>query len=119
MQEKKITCIVCPIGCNITVCGEGDKIECIKGFTCKRGEEYARNEFINPVRILTSTVKVEGANIPLVPVRSNKPIPKQLLFKCMEEIRKLNVKAPVHRYDIMISDILGTGADIVATGNVE
>ncbi|MEM1483895.1 DUF1667 domain-containing protein [Oscillospiraceae bacterium PP1C4] len=119
MQEKKIICIVCPIGCNITVQGEGDQIELMEGFTCKRGEEYARNEFIHPVRILTSTAKVEGSCVPLVPVRSNKPVPKELLFDCMNEIRKLNVKAPVYCQDVLIPNILGTGIDIVATGCVE
>ncbi|WP_312692239.1 DUF1667 domain-containing protein [Caproiciproducens sp.] len=119
MQEKKIICTVCPIGCNITVRGGGEQIKSMEGFGCKRGEAYARSEFIHPVRILTSTAKVEGCKIPLVPVRSSKPVPKELLFKCMNEIRGLYVKAPVHRYDVLIPNILETGVDIVASGTVE
>lgn len=119
MAEKKITCIVCPIGCEITVCGEGENITSIEGYTCKRGETYARNEFIHPVRILTSTAKIRGAAEPLVAVRSNKPVPKELLLDCMEEIKKLDLTAPIHRYDVLISNICNTGADIVATGNAE
>ena len=119
MAEKNITCIICPIGCEITVQGEGDRIDSITGHTCKRGEEYARSEFIHPTRILTSTAKVVGANVPLVPLRSSAPVPQELLFDCMAEIQKLEVKAPVKRYDVLIPNILGTGIDIVATGNVD
>jgi CxxC motif-containing protein len=118
MAEKKITCIICPIGCEITVQGEGDRIDSITGHTCKRGEEYARSEFTHPTRILTSTAKVVGADVPLVPLRSSAPVPQELLFACMAEIQKLEIKAPVKRYDVLIPNILGTGIDIVATGNV-
>lgn len=116
MAQKVITCIICPVGCDITVTGENDTIASMKGHQCKRGEGYARSEFIHPVRILTSIVRVEGAEVPLVPVRSKDSIPKGLLFQCMEEIQKVVISAPVRRYDVIIPDILGTGVDIVATG---
>jgi CxxC motif-containing protein len=119
MTEKIITCIVCPQGCAITVKGEGDPANTVLSMTgqgCKRGEEYARNEFIHPLRILTSTVKVSSSGVPLVAVRTSKPIPKELLFKGMEEIRKVKAAVPVKRGDVIIPNILGTGADIIATG---
>lgn len=116
MTEKKITCITCPLGCNIVVRGEKESIVYMKGNQCKRGEEYARNEFIHPVRILTTTVKVEGADCPLIAVRSDRPVPQGLLMQCMEEIKNVSMKAPVSRYDVIISNILGTNANIVATG---
>ncbi len=119
MQEKKVICIICPEGCNITVRGEGYNIEFMKGHACKRGEEYARNEFINPVRILTSLVKIEGGNTPLVPVRSNKPVSKELLFDFIKAIREVNVNAPIHCHDVLIPDILGKGIDIIATCSVD
>lgn len=120
MTEKTITCITCPIGCDIVVRGEGETIASMAGNQCKRGEEYARNEFIHPVRILTTTIRVEGAtSTPLVSVRSDKPVPKELLLRCMEEIKAATVNAPVSRYDVIISDILGTGANIRATGAVQ
>lgn len=119
MQEKKIICTVCPIGCTIAAKGEGGRILSIEGHTCKRGEEYATNEFLHPVRILTSTVRLKGSDVPLMPVRSNKPLPKESLFDCMEEIKKTEAKVPVRCMDVIIKDILGTGIDIVATGNAE
>ena len=114
-MEKEIICTVCPIGCRIKVVGEGEKVESVTGYTCKRGLEYATAEFTHPVRILTTTVKVEGADTPLVAVRSNKPVPKELLFDCMAEIKKVKLEAPVKRYQVVIENICGCGADIVTT----
>jgi len=119
MTGKIITCITCPIGCAITVRGEGADIAHMEGSQCKRGEEYARNEFVHPVRILTTSVKVTGAGCPLIPVRSDKPVPQELLMQCMDIIKTKAVRAPVGRYDVIIPNILGTGANIIATGEIK
>lgn len=118
-MKKEIICTVCPMGCHINVEGTKDSVDSIEGYTCKRGEEYGRQEFLHPVRILTTTVKVEGKEEHLLPVRSEHPVPKELLMDCMEVIRKQTVKAPVARYDVIVPDICGCGVNIVATGNVE
>jgi CxxC motif-containing protein len=115
-MKKEIICTICPLGCNISVEGEGEEITSISGYGCKRGIEYGRNEFSHPVRILTTTVKIAGSE-QLLPVRSSKPIPKELIMKCMEEIKKMSVSLPVKRYDVIIQDVCGSGADIVATGS--
>lgn len=119
--EKKIICITCPQGCTITVKGDAEKgtIESVEGFTCKRGKTYAENEFIHPLRILTSSVKVTDADTPLVPVRTRTAIPKELLFRGMEEIRKLTVKGTVNCGDVIVSDFLGTGVDLIASGSAQ
>ncbi len=117
-MKKEIICTVCPRGCHIMVEGEGEKILSVEGYSCKRGLEYAGTEFAHPVRILTTTVKIAGVQNDLLPVRSNRPVPKEKLFACMEQIRMTQVKLPVSRYDVIISDICGTGVDIVATKTV-
>lgn len=118
-MTKEIICTVCPTGCTIHVEGENGNITKIEGFSCPRGKVYAENEFISPVRILTSTAKVNGAKTPLVAVRSKTPVPKEKLFDCMKEIRKLNLTAPVNRGDILIENICDTGIDIVATSEAK
>ncbi|MCQ2449441.1 MAG: DUF1667 domain-containing protein [Clostridia bacterium] len=118
-MKKEIICTVCPTGCTITVEGEGSNISSIEGFTCPRGKQYAENEFIAPVRILTSTAKISGTKCPLIAVRSKTPVPKDKLFDCMEEIRKLNLTAPVKTGDVLIANVCGTGVDIVASGNAD
>ena len=119
MIEKDIICTICPTGCVIHVTGDEKSIASIEGFSCKRGEAYGTSEFLAPVRTLTSTVKVEGAKYPLVACRSNKPMPKDKVLDAMKEIHALTVKVPVNRGDVLIPNILGTGVDIVATGEAK
>ena len=116
---KEIICTVCPRGCHINVSGDGKNIESLDGYGCKRGIEYATNEYTNPVRILTTLVKIKDAKYDLLPVRSTKPVPKNKLFDCMEVIRNASVSLPVKRYDVIVENICGTGVDIVSTKNID
>lgn len=119
MTEKQIICTVCPVGCRITVAGEGERIESVTGNACKRGEVYARDEFICPRRILTTSVKAAGnPDIPLVAVRTDRAVPRAKLFACMDEIRKLTVHAPIRRGDVLIQDVAGTGANVIASAEL-
>lgn len=119
MITKEITCTVCPRGCTVTVEADGSQIKSISGYGCKRGEAYAAAEYTNPVRLLTSTMKVEGKANELLPVRSAKPVPKAKLFDCMEVIKKTAVTLPVKSGDVLIADICGTGTDIIASKSME
>lgn len=113
-MDRKITCIGCPLGCEINVKTESGKITEITGHTCRKGEEYARAEVTDPRRTLTTTMRLSGGG--LVPVKSNKPIKKALLPGCVKEINGRTAEAPVEIGDVLIRDILGTGADMVASG---
>ena len=62
MEERKLTCIGCPMGCPLTVVMNGEEVVSVTGNTCKRGDVYARKEVTNPTRIVTSTVRVSGRN---------------------------------------------------------
>ena len=114
-MKKEIICTVCPRGCHIMVEGDGEKVLTAEGYSCKRGLEYANTEYAHPVRILTTLVKIDGVQNDLLPVRSSQPVPKEKLFECMDVIRGTTVKLPVKRYDVIVSNICGTGVDIVAT----
>ena len=116
-MKRELTCIICPKGCNIKVEIEEGKVKSIEGNTCKRGYDYALSEVTNPVRTITSTMKLENGK--MVPVKTDKPIPKELIFKCMEEINKATLKLPVKIGDVLIENILNTGSNIVATNNME
>lgn len=111
---KELICITCPRGCHLTV----DDNMNVTGNFCPRGKAYAIAELTHPVRTLTSTVKVESKDNPRVPVKSNNPLPKELIFKAMEEIDKVSVKAPIHIGDVIIKDVCGSGVDIIATKNI-
>lgn len=117
-MKKDIICTVCPLGCHIAVEGEGEKIISMEGYGCARGKQYATTEFSHPVRILTSTIRTDSDRIPLIPVRSSEPLPKEMLMNCMVEIRKCRVHLPIRSHEILISDICNTGIDIVATADI-
>lgn len=112
---RELTCITCPMGCALTVELEENKVISVMGNTCKRGISYAEAECTNPTRMLTTTVKVCGSKAPLVCVKTAMPVPKPLLSQCMEELNKIKVNAPVKRGDVILSNILDTGIDILAT----
>ena len=114
---RELTCIVCPKGCPMKVTLDGKEILNIEGFTCPRGKQYAIDECTHPMRTLTSTVRTSNGGV--VAVKSDKAIPKELLFDCMKEINKTVATLPVHVGDILIENILGTGANIVITANIE
>jgi len=116
LTERKFICIMCPIGCEVTVKADekGNIIE-ILGNKCEKGDVYAREEFTSPKRFLTSTVAIEGASISRLPVRISSPIPKDKMLDCMREIQKAKIKAPVKLGDKIIENILGLEVDVIAS----
>jgi len=112
--SKEIRCIVCPTGCLVHVENiNGELI--IEGHSCKRGEVYARDEFIAPKRILTTTIRVENGFLPLIPVRSDKPIPKDKLRDALKEIAQIVGITPIKMGDILIENVLGLEINIIAS----
>ena len=115
---RELTCIVCPKGCQLKVeLDDNKKVVSVEGYTCKRGLEYAENEFTFPMRTLTTTAPIEGGGV--VPVKTEKPIPKDLLFKCMKEINLSRVPKDAQTGYIVIENILGTGAKVITTRNTK
>lgn len=114
---RTLICIGCPNGCLVTVDKNPDGSLSITGNTCKKGEEYARNEVTAPKRMVTSIVRVSGGKNPVVSVKTKEEIPKEKIAACMEEINRTALKAPVSLGQIVIADVAGTGVDIVATGD--
>ena len=115
MTVEKITCIVCPIGCKILVKTDGKKVDVCKGNKCKKGIDYAVNEALDPRRMLTTSVFVEGGEWPLVSVKTSQPVPRGRLFSVLKEIKKTRVKAPVESGQIIIKNASNIGIDVVAT----
>jgi len=115
--EKKLVCVSCPMGCRLTVTIDGSDIQ-VSGNTCKRGEIYGKNEVTDPRRMICSTVRIKGGVHPVVPVKTDKPIPEPLKFKCMEVVNSLDLKSPVVAGDVVASNILGTDVNIVVTRNM-
>ncbi len=118
-----MTCIICPMGCNMEVTIEDDgkhkNVINVADNGCKRGAEYAKKELMNPTRTLTTTIAVENGILAVVPIKTAGEVPKKMLMQCMEIVRRAKTKAPVSRGDILIHDILGTGVNIIACADVK
>lgn len=110
----EMTCIVCPKGCRLNVEINGDEI-LVTGNECARGIPYAKKEITSPTRVITSTVAIEGAIHKRLPVKTDRDIDKKLNFLVMRELEKVRISAPVRVNQVIIENILGTGANIVAT----
>ena len=117
-MNKELLCIICPLGCPLTIEYTNNNINVISGNRCKLGLEYAKKEFINPERTLTTTVKVKNGHLPLVSVRTNKPIPKNKIFETMDLLANIELNAPIKIGDIIIRKVLNTRANVVATKNI-
>lgn len=111
MAVKELICICCPRGCHLKV----DDNLVVTGNTCPRGAAYGKQEVTNPTRVLTSTVRISGSNLPLCPIKSVSPLPKGKLFDAMKEINLVHLDAPVKIGDVVLANVAGTGINMVAT----
>ena len=111
---KKLTCIECPIGCEVTVTLEDGRIVEVKGNSCPRGKLYAEAEVVCPKRVVTSTVRAENGEI--IPVKTDRPVRKDAIFEVMEKINKTVCKMPVALGDILVENICDD-ANLVVSGN--
>lgn len=115
---KHITCIGCPMGCDVTVEMQDNEIINISGYTCGRGLKYARNEVTHPMRSVTSSVIVEGSDhMRMVSVKTDGEIPKDQIFSVVNALKGISVKAPVQIGDVIIENVNGLGVNIIATKN--
>ncbi|HHU75277.1 MAG TPA: DUF1667 domain-containing protein [Firmicutes bacterium] len=120
MQENiKIICIGCPLGCEITLTiGQKGKVEDMWGNSCKEGKAYALEEYQNPARILTSTVRTKNCSRPLLPVKTTKPVLKTELMQCISALARIRVSPPIKIGEVVLDNFLETGVDVIATDNL-
>ena len=120
MEKRELTCIGCPLGCSITVTLENGEIRDVPGYTCKRGHDYARKEVTNPTRIVTSTVRLTGSRTGacVVSCKTAQDIPKEKIMECMAQIKQAVLEAPVSIGDVAVSNVAGSGVDVIVTKNV-
>jgi CxxC motif-containing protein len=111
-------CTVCPTGCGLTVTMENGVPAKVTGNLCRRGQAYAIAECTNPVRTLTTTVRLCNGDRPLLPVRTTKPVPRARMREMVRVLNEMAVSAPIAMGTVLLADILGSGADVVATQDV-
>ena len=113
---KQLTCICCPRGCLLSVDEENGFA--VSGNSCERGAEYGFTECTAPTRTLTSSVPVSGGDHARCAVKTDKPIPKEKLFEAMAAVRTVRASAPIRTGDVLLADVCGTGANLIAGRDV-
>ena len=114
---KDLVCIVCPRGCRMQIAEENGALT-ITGNGCKRGAAFAESEWRDPRRTICTTVRTAFPDVPVLPVRVSAEIPKDRIFDVMREINRTTVRTRLGRGDIILENVLGLGADVIATSNV-
>ena len=115
---EKIVCVLCPMGCKIKYNAVDGKIVAVEGNRCPKGLSYLEEELKEPKRIVPTSVKVVNGELSLASVKTSKPIPKRLIPKFMELVKQVQIEAPVKAGDVVMKNVLDTGADVVATRSV-
>lgn len=116
MATENYICIACPIGCPLELVHEGDEIREVVGNQCARGAKYARQEFTDPRRSISTTVPLEGSTWERLPVKVSAPIPKERILEAAVAIHAIRAVAPVQLGQVLMRDLIGLeGVDVVAT----
>lgn len=121
MTTKRLTCILCPNGCDLDVAYSGEPTPetiRVEGNTCPQGVDYAVEEILDPKRTLTTSVLVRGGTQPQTSVKTACAIPRARLREVRDALRKVDLNAPVSIGDVVVRDIAGTGVDVVVTRSV-
>lgn len=117
-EVKTFTCICCPVGCQIEATFDDDgTVDEVTGFACNRGKAYAEQEAVDPVRMITAVVCIEGCLEPMS-VKTAESIPKAKIGEVLDEIRALRLSAPIQAGSILIADAAGTGVPVIATKTI-
>ena len=114
-MKKTIICTVCPQGCQIEAEFTNASDIALKGFSCPRGERYAKDECLAPKRLFTSSVRADAPGRRMLPVRTKDPVAKEMLLSCAEAVRQIHVEGPVKVGEVLQKDFLGTGTDLIAS----
>ncbi|MEG1726751.1 MAG: DUF1667 domain-containing protein [Acidaminococcaceae bacterium] len=115
VETRIMNCITCPMGCEMTVTLTDGRVTAVQGNSCPRGKKYAENEITAPQRMLTTSVRITGGLLPLLPVVSRQALPKGKILACAKALRQITVSAPVEAGQVICQNILGLGVDIVAS----
>ena len=99
----KLTCIECPMGCEIEVVMDNGKITAISGNGCPRGEAYAKDEVTCPKRVVTTTARAENGK--LIAVKTDAPVKKTDVFNVVKAANSIVVKLPVKIGQVLIERV--------------
>lgn len=119
-EKNEFVCVICPNSCRLNVEVLADGSLDVDGFQCKRGLEYAKQEFLEPTRMLITTMRIKGGVLPVIPVRSNKEIPREKMLDAVKAVNENEAQAPVKMHDVLMDDLFGLeGIKVIASRDMD
>ncbi|MCW8859537.1 MAG: DUF1667 domain-containing protein [Deltaproteobacteria bacterium] len=115
LEKKNLTCIGCPMSCQLKLTAVDGEIHDITGYNCKRGEDYARQEYLNPCRMVSTTVACPTGLWPRLPVKTTEAVPKAKVLEVARVLHNVEIEAPVKMGQIILQDVAGTGVTVIAS----
>ncbi|MHA1730223.1 MAG: DUF1667 domain-containing protein [Promethearchaeota archaeon] len=116
---SNIICTICPNSCQLSVYKDKNGNIQVLNALCKRGIKYGKQEFVMPMRMLITTMKIYKGVLPVLPVRSNEEIPKERIFDAIEVVNQTFVQSPIKMGDCIIENLLGLGVNVIASRSME
>lgn len=124
-ETLQFNCTTCPSECLLTVEVDRDSndalmgVRSVTGNSCPRGDTFAHQELICPMRVLTTTVAVSGGDEALLPVRTAEAIPLEFHAQAMDLIRGMVVDAPIRMGDVVLKNLLDTNINLIASMDID
>ena len=114
----RLTCVLCPVGCELEVKRDGSTEVEVSGNQCDKGIPFAVEEVLHPRRNLATSIPIRNAAAKMVSVRLSGRVPREMIFPILAEIARLRPEVPVRRGQVLIAGVLGAGVDVIATRTV-
>jgi CxxC motif-containing protein len=115
---REFLCSDCEKKCIVSIDKIDGNLE-ITGYKCEAGKIYAKKRLKDKKEILTTLVRIKGGYKNVLPVKSSGPIDISLHIECSKALSRLNAGAPVRIGDVVCTNILNTGVDIISVENVD
>ncbi len=117
-MKKDLICIACPLGCRLTARWLNESAIEITGNRCPRGEEYGREEVVEPKRVVTATVRLKSGFLKRLPVTTKRPVPKDKIAALLNRLYTIELSAPVIRGEVVL-DLADDGVQVLSSRTVK
>jgi CxxC motif-containing protein len=114
---RELTCILCPNGCGLRIEETAEGLV-VTGNLCKRGIGFAEAEITHPTRTVTTTVRTVFPEAPVLPVHTDREIPKGKIMDLMKAVNSITVTEPLGIGETVLADALGLGVNVIASSNI-
>lgn len=113
----EITCVCCSNGCVVSV--DETNGNAVSGNRCSNGKAYAIHQLTNPKRQVNASLPIANGDVDHIDVKTDRAVKLEHLDNILAELKEMHLEAPIYVSQVLIHDIAGTGANLVACRTVQ